>query len=281
MTANQDEISVGAEFKEIFAHMGAALAYFQLLELHLASTVAFVGLEHPVPMEGYLRFETIAQSLSYKELVKRYAEATFAIPATAEGLLKHAEFRNSLAHRFFVENAGRIYASSESRNKLCDELMAITDDLVQLSQALAIQHSHLCKQHGFKPRDMREAALAIVTGTANVFDRKVPVGSKAVIVSAYLLSAEYGDVPILQTAEGAKLFLTATGLEPASSRRDDDSDLRPYDALRALLPLVVVRRPKRSGPWHYDIRLGEFGAIEVRRHESKPFDWDLKLRSST
>jgi hypothetical protein len=35
---------------------------------------------------------------------------------------------------------------------------------------------------------MREAALAVVKGTAPVFDRKVPVGSKAIIVSAYLLA---------------------------------------------------------------------------------------------
>jgi hypothetical protein len=281
IASDQGEISADEEFKEVFAHVGAALAHFQLLELHLASTVAFIGLEHPVAMEDYLRFETSAQGFSYKELAKRYSEAPFAIPALADGLLKNADFRNALAHRFFIENMGRVYGSSESRVGLCNELKGITDELARLLQALAIQRSKLCGQHGFKPRDMREAALAVVKGTASVFDRKVPVGSKAVIVSAYLLSAPYGDVPIFETAEGAKLFLTATGLEPASSRRDDDSDLRSFDALQTLLPLAVVRRPKRSGPWHYDIRLGDLGAIEVRRHESKPFDWNLKLHSST
>ena len=102
----------------------------------------------------------------------------FAVPALANSLLKHADFRNSLTHKCFIENIGRVYGSSESRAQLCDDLKSITDELVQLLQALAIQRSRLCMQHGMKPRDVREVALAVVKGTADVFDRKVPVAAK-------------------------------------------------------------------------------------------------------
>jgi hypothetical protein len=129
IASDQEEISAGEEFKEVFAHMGAALAHFQLLELHLAPIVAFIG-RTPRCHGNYLRLETEARGSSYKQLAKSYSEASSAVPALADGLLKHADFRNALAHRFFIENMGRIYGSSESRVGLCNEVKGITDQLV-------------------------------------------------------------------------------------------------------------------------------------------------------
>lgn len=272
--ANRIRESDDDEFREVFAHMGAALAHFQLLELHLASTVAFSGLEHPCSMENYYRLVTMAQAESYKALAKRYAEASFAVPELAAGLLRHVDFRNALAHRYFVENTARVYGSSASRAALCKELNSITNDLVRLLQALAVHRDVLCKQHGMQARDVQEVDLAVLRGS-DVFDRKVAVGSKPVIARAYLLADEGRDVPIFETAEGAKLFLTATGLEPASARRVDVSELRAFEELQRILPIAVVRRPSRIAPWHYTIRWGDHSSIEVRPDGSKDFVWSF------
>jgi hypothetical protein len=247
--------------------------YFQLIELHLSSIVAFAGLEYPASVETYKRLETEAQGRSYNQLVGAYEKSRLAIPELLSALRKYGSFRNSLTHRYMIDNVAPFLASSESRARLCAELRTTTGDLRRVLDSVVVHRSYLCERHGFSPRDLREVETTILTGAARIFERKIPVDSKVVVTFAYVLAESEFDIPIFETAEGALLYLASDGLQPARAEKDK-SLLRCCDSIQQLLPAIVVRRPKRQGPWSYDIRIGA-SIVEVRPDRQHNFTWRL------
>jgi hypothetical protein len=133
---------------EVFAHYGLAMAEAQMVEQHLATTLALLGVPDPYQSDMFLGI--IQQS--ERKTMGQLKDALKLVGAPVVGvdqLKRVVDTRNVLAHRYFRDPERSLKMTTEKgRGELIEELDTAARDFHLIAQYLKAAEVRLAIQHG-------------------------------------------------------------------------------------------------------------------------------------
>ncbi len=160
---------------EVFAHYGLAMGEAQMVEEHLATVLALLGIPEPYRRSTFMAIIEREQSKTMGQL-KEALQASGAPILGVEHLKRVVSTRNLLAHRYFRDADRSIKMTTDSgRSDLIAELDAAAREFHLTAQHLRASEVRLALNHGVSKNTVMERVRALMNGA----EPRTKIGKRA------------------------------------------------------------------------------------------------------
>jgi hypothetical protein len=263
--------------KEVFAQFG--LAYYQSECLHRGLCICYAA--GPFKDKFHATRPYYEERLAYAFALTLGQLSSAVIEFLPEDLRadveKACEKRNFLAHHFWYDRCNMLFSENNIYTVL-DELIKLSSNFKNLDELVSQLNKSRMAIFGIRDEDINKILTDIMSGIPEEPLPKNRIVHKHEIIATIwkVPTKDEGTSLLFQTEDRNVLQLCADGLSWSHLRKPSES-WEIENKFQAFLPARVETRPKKEGPWNYQISFSTGIALWVKPgSREKTFRWGIK-----